>query len=1438
MPADNVNPTYFVRESDFETALCELLPRHGWTEEVIMNPTEDDLIRNWADIIYSNNREQHRLGNYPLTESEMRQVITQFENAATPYAINKLIKGGEICIRRDNQADTENYGQDVYLKIFGAHEICAGQSRYQIVRQPRFRGADESNRRGDVMLLINGMPLIHIELKRSKVDVSQAVFQIKRYMHEGIFSRGIWSMVQIFVAMTPDKTLYFANPGSEDRFNSEFQFHWADFNNEEEREWYRVAQDLLNIPMAHQLIGYYTVADDQEEVLKVLRSYQYFAVINIRSAIEHTDWDMHNHRGGFIWHTTGSGKTLTSFKTAQLVAQTGQADKVIFLMDRIELSTQSSDEFRSFSDDPSDIQDPRNTATLLARLLDNDSKLIVTSIQKMSNINTAKGVPQETLDRINRKRLVVIVDECHRSVFGKMLVDIKDSFSRALLFGFTGTPIFEENAKNEIMTSTLFGDMLHKYTLRNAIPDGNVRGFDPTMVNTYNEMELREKAALHYLKADDISEIEGDPRKMEIYNRFIDELEMASDYNDPSTGRLTHGIEYYLPTDLYQQNIHHLAVANDIACSREELSHDYKFHAMLAVQNIPEAVEYYHIFKEQHPSLNVVAVFDNNIDNSDEGIAREDQIKEMIDEYNQKYKTSFRPEQYDKYKKDVAKRLAHKHPYSHIELNHDEQIDLLIVVTQMLTGYDSKWVNTLYVDKTLEYVNLIQAFSRTNRNFGPEKPFGIIRYYTFPWTMKQNIEDALEVYADGSMTPFVDKLEVNLESINRYFMHICDIFRSQEIENFERLPETREDRNMFAKDFIKITHLLEAVKLQEFKWEKRDYTFLHGDTVTTLHVDLDERTYRVLLQRYRELFTGSGSGGTDPHEFDYPVDTFITEIGTGTIDAEYVNSNFRKYLRELFATGPGSELTVKALQNLHKSFASMSQRDQRTAAVILSDIQSGKLRLEKGKTIQDYITLYQRNELEHQIREFSEAIGVNAFMLKKLIESKPSEQNINEFNRLGNLRSTVNPTQAKIFIEKVENRNIPDRMVLIKAENYLKRFILKPQDRQPIIDAWLGIHTLESTEIRTEETVDDTFRRLENPQPSASAELGNDEIIEGIKRIITTSLSGVARYMRSPEEVAKSVMNVIDATSISSLDGMRPLLHRAFTNIFKPGANNIDKSVAFNILSTQFEAFLKKLYYLINHCEIQPSEPGQNVSWRDAVKAFSCLWGLRNNPIEGYKKLSQKLELAKSWRNDQSHISPTSTEEELDFGLNVLISLYAFVAGSNITEIEMSEGASAANIGNRRRRPRIQRFIPETMLTSSGLAAEPTAKDLPVESRDEILKKCINQLLGYTPENSPLVKQRNWEAIYRIAADYGFTIDGDYKDFITVVKRMNITAIPSRINSDILSRLNTGVYAKDFREWSSEGLRGRKLTEYQDIQACAERFRDIVKQNLAAIGRI
>ena len=381
----NVQITPFERELDFENALADLLTKHGWDSNIINNPSETDLVKNWADIIYNNNRDVTRLGDHPLTESEMDQIMKQVNACRTPYEKSKFINGGLVCIKRDNPEDTFNFGRDIYLKIFDAREIRAGQSTYQIVRQPRFETQHPlaSARRGDVMLLINGMPVVHIELKRSGVDVTQAVTQIKKYTHEGVFSRGIFSLVQVFVAMTPEKTLYFANPGAEENFSPSFYFHWANFNNEEEFDWKQITANFLSIPMAHQMIGYYTIADDKDETLKVLRSYQYFAATKISERVKQVNWDDHQHKGGFIWHTTGSGKTMTSFKSAQLISNSGDADKVVFLLDRVELSVQSLDEYRGFAGENDSIQDSDNTKDLISKLEsdDKDDCLIVTSIQ-------------------------------------------------------------------------------------------------------------------------------------------------------------------------------------------------------------------------------------------------------------------------------------------------------------------------------------------------------------------------------------------------------------------------------------------------------------------------------------------------------------------------------------------------------------------------------------------------------------------------------------------------------------------------------------------------------------------------------------------------------------------------------------------------------------------------------------------------------------------------------------------------------------------------------------------------------------------------------------------------------------------------------------------------------------------------------------------------
>ena len=409
----------FNKESDFEAALIKILSEKGWEKEILKNYSEQDLLRNWANILFENNRDIDRLNDYPLTDSEMQQILEQIKTLRTPLKLNGFINGKSVSIVRDNPNDTLHFGKEVSLKIYDRREIAAGQSRYQIVQQPKFPTKSKmlNDRRGDLMLLINGMPVIHIELKKSGVPVSQACNQIEKYAHEGIFS-GLFSLVQIFVALEPNEAVYFANPGPDGQFNPNYYFHWADYNNEPINEWDKVASTLLSIPMAHQLIGFYTVADNSDGVLKVMRSYQYFAASAISDKVSKTKWEGNNQLGGYVWHTTGSGKTMTSFKSAQLIASSKDADKVVFLMDRIELGTQSLKEYRGFADENESVQATENTGILIIKLKSTDpaDTLIVTSIQKMNNIkDESDGLKSSDIEYINEKRIVFIVDEAHRS---------------------------------------------------------------------------------------------------------------------------------------------------------------------------------------------------------------------------------------------------------------------------------------------------------------------------------------------------------------------------------------------------------------------------------------------------------------------------------------------------------------------------------------------------------------------------------------------------------------------------------------------------------------------------------------------------------------------------------------------------------------------------------------------------------------------------------------------------------------------------------------------------------------------------------------------------------------------------------------------------------------------------------------------------------------
>lgn len=1053
----------FKKEAEFEDALIKVLFNKGWSSEVIMYPTEEDLIQNWANILFDNNQSIDRLNGCPLTSGEMQQIMEQIKTLRTPLMLNKFINGKTISITRDNVDDKLHFGKEVSLKIYDRKEIAAGQSRYQIARQPKFKASSRilNDRRGDIMLLINGMPVIHIELKRSGVPVSEACNQIQKYSHEGVFS-GLFSLVQIFVAMTPDETLYFANPGSWDAFNPDYYFHWADFNNEVINDWKGIASNLISIPMAHQLIGFYTVADDTDGVLKVMRSYQYYAASAISDKVSKTKWGEGNQRGGFIWHTTGSGKTMTSFKSAQLIANSKDADKVVFLTDRIELGNQSYIEYNNFADDGESVQKTEDTYVLITKLKSSApaDTLIVTSIQKMSNIkNDENGLNAHDIEEISKKRIVFIVDECHRSTFGEMLSTIKSTFPNAIFFGFTGTPIFEENQKKMSQTSTIFGGELHRYVLADGIRDKNVLGFDPRMVQTFKENDVRKQVALAEAKANNVEEAFADEKKREVFNKYMNDVPMAGYENDD--GKYVKGVEDYLPNSQYISSEHQNAVVNDICDNWSILSVNKKFHAIFATSSIPEAIEYYGLFKDKMPSLKVTCLFDPHINNVEGeykntykgkpvALYKEDGLVKILKDYNNMFGQDFTIPTHASFKKDVSLRLAHKEKYSTITRTPEKMLDLLIVVDQMLTGFDSKWVNTLYMDKILQYENLIQAMSRTNRLFkSNEKPYGVIKYYRRPFTMKAYIDEAVKTYSGDKPTVlFVEKLPYNLKKLNVIFMDISEVFKSSGVSDFTKLPNDHAEKAKFAQLFKDFNHHLDAAKLQGFNWEQDIYTFNDEETGLneTIKLDFGSNDFMALVQRYKELSNGNddenGNGGSDGDDVPFDLVGYITEIDTGRIDAAYMNSRFEKYLKNLHQADITEEQLQASLDELHKSFATLTQDEQKYAEIFLHDVQRGEVVVEDGKTLRDYITEYQYKAKNDQIHSFAVAFGLDEDLLKNMMQLNLTEANIDEFGRFDKLKQSVDKAAAKAFLEKIEGKAIIPPKVNMKVDKILRKFIL------------------------------------------------------------------------------------------------------------------------------------------------------------------------------------------------------------------------------------------------------------------------------------------------------------------------------------------------------------------------------------------------------------
>ena len=648
-------------EAALEAGLIATLRQMDY--EYVQIAEEDNLYANFKQQLEKHNcKRLAEHGRTQFTDEEFERILIYLEGGTRFEKAKKL--------RDLYPLDTAD-GKRIWVEFLNRQQWC--QNEFQVSNQITIEGRKKC--RYDVTILINGLPLVQIELKRRGVELKQAYNQIQRY-HKTSF-HGLFDYIQLFVISNGVNTRYFANnPNS----GYKFTFNWTDAANLAFNELDKFAAFFLEKCTLGKIIGKYIVLHEGDKCLMVLRPYQFYAVEKILDKVKNSN------DNGYIWHTTGAGKTLTSFKAAQLVSELDDIDKVMFVVDRHDLDTQTQSEYESFEAGAVDGTD--NTDELVKRLHSN-SKIIITTIQKL-NAAVSKTWYSNKIEEIRHSRIVMIFDECHRSHFGESHKKIMKFFDNAQVFGFTGTPIFTENAVDGHTTKEVFGNCLHKYLIKDAIADENVLGF---LVEYYHGKEEVEK---------------GNANRMEEIAKFI-----LNNYN--------------------------------------KSTFDGDFDALFAVQSVPMLIRYYKIFKSLNPKIRIGAVFTYAANNSQddeqtgmgtgqyvsESVGEADELQAIMDDYNEMYGTAFTTENFRAYYDDINLRMKKKKEGM-------KSLDLCLVVGMFLTGFDSKKLNTLYVDKNMEYHGLLQAFSRTNRVLNEKKRFGKIVCFR---DLKSNVDTAIKLFS-------------------------------------------------------------------------------------------------------------------------------------------------------------------------------------------------------------------------------------------------------------------------------------------------------------------------------------------------------------------------------------------------------------------------------------------------------------------------------------------------------------------------------------------------------------------------------------------------------------------------------------------------------------------------------------------------------------------
>ena len=935
------------------------------------------------DSLEKNFREKfERLNFVSLSDDEFRKLLQENVTSDVFTASKHL---------RERQTFVRNDGTTFDYSLVNLRDWC--KNEYEVVHQLSINTAN-SRQRYDVIILVNGLPLVQIELKRHSVSPLKAVEQIVKYKQDrgNGYTNTLMCFMQLFIVSNGGSdTMYFANNNDEhfhfDATNNYLPvYHAADYDNHKVAELFQFSDLMLSKCDLGELISRYMVLVETEKKILVMRPYQIYAVKSIVNCVSQ------GNQNGYIWHTTGSGKTLTSFKASTLLKYNTDIEKCVFVVDRKDLDKQTRDEFNKFQEGC--VEQNANTAALVSRLESTDyaDKVIVTTIQKLGiALDTSnKNRFYQRLLRLKDKRIVFIFDECHRSQFGENHKAIKNFFPKAQLFGFTGTPIFEENSHvvrvngqqaEYVTTDDVFQKCLHQYTITHAIEDNNVLRF-----------------------------------KVEYYG------------NKTPDGKLD-------KTPLTKNQI-----VSHILDNHGKLTAQQRFNALLATPSIPDAIRYYQIFKEEqekraqenpdYTPLNITAVFTPPMRNSsDEDLPQEEAdnkehpeenqsaLSKIIDDYNKRFGTNFSVDLFDEYYRDVQQRIKDQ-KYPNKDYPHSKKLDVVIVVEMMLTGFDSKFLNTLYVAKDLKWHGLIQAFSRTNRILDGTKPYGNIICYR---DLEEAMEEAMVLFSGferkkGKEYWLVEPAGEVVEQYKDAIAQLQTVMNSMGLEckpeEVINIPEG-ENANNFVDAFKDVQRL--SLKLDQ-------YVDLPEALKTAIEEAMPEDTLQQFRTAYLDLSRRVGPTGPGPRqetpegEPDFELSLFSSAL----VDYDYIMKLLAKYTDTKVQKVKITK--EQLLEILSSSVDLMNERDYLKAFI--------EEELEKGSgmselEIRERYKAYKDKRFNQQIAALAEEYGIDAAALESFVDETAKLRRIDEDSLRELLSHIDNWKQRKAAKESLLARLAP-----------------------------------------------------------------------------------------------------------------------------------------------------------------------------------------------------------------------------------------------------------------------------------------------------------------------------------------------------------------------------------------------------------------------------